>query len=48
MLKNPYLNEAFEPNLMWFVGVLDVYDREETRGAELEIYNPNVLPIESC
>lgn len=42
MLKNPYLNEAFEPNLMWFVGVLDVYDREETRGAELEIYNPNI------
>ncbi|WP_064594561.1 hypothetical protein [Pseudomonas sp. DR 5-09] len=41
MLKDPYLNEEFEPDLMWFIGVFDVYDREETRGAELEVYNPN-------
>lgn len=43
MLKNPYINKAFEPNLKWFVGMLDVYDREETRGLELEVYNPNDL-----
>ncbi|WP_192564065.1 hypothetical protein [Pseudomonas gozinkensis] len=41
MLKDPYINEEFEPGLMWFIGVFDVYDREETRGAELEVYNPN-------
>lgn len=41
MLKDPYLDEKFEPDLMWFIGVFDVYDREETRGAELEVYNPN-------
>ncbi|MCU0122175.1 hypothetical protein N8H74_28310 [Pseudomonas sp. B2M1-30] len=41
MLKDPYLNEEFEPSLMWFIGVLDVYDREETRGLALEVYNPN-------
>ncbi|WP_248744665.1 MULTISPECIES: hypothetical protein [unclassified Pseudomonas] len=41
MLKDPYLNEEFEPDLMWFIGVFDVYDREGTRGAELEVYNPN-------
>lgn len=41
MLKDPFLNEPFEPRLMWFIGVFDVYDREETRGVELEEYNPN-------
>ncbi|KQT67187.1 MULTISPECIES: hypothetical protein [Pseudomonas] len=41
MLKDPFLNEPFEPDLMWFVGVFDVYDREETKGVELEIYDPN-------
>lgn len=41
MLKNPYINKKFEPGLSWFVGVLDVYDREETKGVELAAYNPN-------
>ncbi|WP_192560135.1 hypothetical protein [Pseudomonas allokribbensis] len=41
MLKDPYLNERFEPKFTWFVGVFDVYDREETRGLELAVYNPN-------
>ncbi|MHB2137976.1 hypothetical protein ACX64L_08435 [Pseudomonas monsensis] len=40
MLKDPFLNKPFEPGLMWFIGVLDVYDREETRGVELGVYNP--------
>ncbi len=41
MLKDPFLNERFEPDLMWFVGVFDVYDREESKGVELEAYDPN-------
>jgi hypothetical protein len=41
MLKDPYLNERFEPRFTWFIGVFDVYDREETRGLELGVYNPN-------
>ncbi|SFH30593.1 hypothetical protein [Pseudomonas sp. NFACC45] len=41
MLKDPFLNEKFVPDLMWFIGQFDVYDREETRGATLEVYNPN-------
>lgn len=42
MLKDPYLNKAFNPRFSWFVGVFDVYDREETRGVELGVYNPNI------
>lgn len=42
MLKDPYLNECFKPRFTWFIGVFDVYDREETRGLELGVYNPNV------
>ncbi|WP_415766290.1 hypothetical protein [Pseudomonas sp. ZB1P45] len=41
MLRDPFSNEEFQPDLMWFIGVFDVYDREETRGAELEVFNPN-------
>ncbi|WP_434558179.1 hypothetical protein [Pseudomonas sp. Z4-20] len=41
MLKHPFLKEKFVPDLMWFVGQFDVYDREETRGATLEVYNPD-------
>ncbi|MNR46473.1 hypothetical protein D3C85_1654420 [compost metagenome] len=41
MLRDPFLNEEFQPNLMWFIGVFDVYDREETKGAELGVFNPN-------
>ncbi|WP_085631328.1 hypothetical protein [Pseudomonas sp. R16(2017)] len=40
-LRDPFLNEIFEPSLMWFIDVFDIYDREETLGQELEIYNPN-------
>ncbi len=43
MLRHPFLNEEeFYPSLMWFIGVFDIYDREETLGAELGIYNPNL------
>ncbi|CAI8711072.1 conserved hypothetical protein [Pseudomonas sp. IT-P253] len=41
MLLDPFLNEEFRPDLMWFIGVFGVYDREETLGAELEVYDPN-------
>lgn len=41
MLRDPFLDEKFEPDLMWFIGVFDVYDREETYGAELVVYDPN-------
>ena len=41
MLLDPFLNEAFHPDLMWFIGVFGVYDREETLGVELEVYDPN-------
>ncbi|WP_449441270.1 hypothetical protein [Pseudomonas migulae] len=41
MLRDPFLDEKFDPNLMWFVGVFGVYDREETLGVELEVYDPN-------
>jgi hypothetical protein len=41
MLKNPFVDEAFVPDLMWFIGQFDVYDREETKGAKLAVYNPD-------
>ncbi|KOX99395.1 hypothetical protein [Pseudomonas nunensis] len=41
MLRDPFLGKEFEPDLMWFIGVLDVYDQEETYGAELVVYHPN-------
>ncbi|QXH93531.1 hypothetical protein HU749_022185 [Pseudomonas ogarae] len=41
MLKHPFVNKEFVPDLMWFVGQFDVYDREETRGAILGVYNPD-------
>lgn len=41
MLKDPFLNDPFDPSLMWFIGVFDVYDREHNLGQELEKYDPN-------
>ncbi|MGF6098799.1 hypothetical protein [Pseudomonas sp. 18175] len=41
MLKDPFLNEPFDPSLKWFIGVFDVYDREQELGARLQRYNPN-------
>ncbi|MDD2034767.1 hypothetical protein PSH91_19660 [Pseudomonas sp. FP1154] len=40
MLMHPFINEEFVPDLTWFIGQFDVYDREETLGAILEVYNP--------
>lgn len=41
MLKNPFLNEPFDPSLKWFIGVFDIYDKEQGPGLDLEKYNPN-------
>lgn len=41
MLNCPYLGQPFEPNITRFIGGLDVYDQEETLGAELWALNPN-------
>ena len=31
----------FDASLYYFVGIFDIYDREETKGEELAHYNPN-------
>ncbi|MCF5694899.1 hypothetical protein GIV23_26130 [Pseudomonas sp. PA-1-2A] len=31
----------FDASLRYFVGIFDIYDREETKGEELHAYNPN-------
>ena len=41
MLKDPFLNEPFDPSLMWFIGTFDIYDREQELGMELAQYDPN-------
>ncbi|WP_131108186.1 hypothetical protein [Pseudomonas sp. Sample_10] len=41
MLREPFVDEKFEPDLMWFIGGFNVYDREETRGVELGVYDPD-------
>lgn len=41
MLRDPSLNEKFEPDLAYFTGSLSTYDREETLGEELERYDPD-------
>ena len=41
MLKNPFTNVPFDADLKWLIGVFDVYDQEQSRGRELEKYNPN-------
>ena len=41
MLRNPFIDEEFVPDPTWFIGVFNVYDREETLGLELDCYDPN-------
>lgn len=41
MLRCPFVDEEFDAGLMWFIGRFNVYDREETLGVELEVYDPN-------
>jgi len=45
MLMHPYLDAPYNPQLKHFLGGFDIYDREETLGAELEKYDPE-CPID--
>jgi len=40
MLMHPYLDVPYSPKLKHFLGGFDIYDREETLGAELAEYDP--------
>ncbi|WP_166224978.1 hypothetical protein [Pseudomonas atagonensis] len=40
MLMHPYLDIPYDPKLKHFLGGFDIYDREETLGAELAEYDP--------
>jgi hypothetical protein len=40
-LKFPQSNIPFEPNPRYFIGGFDVYDREESLGAQLNGFDPN-------
>ena len=41
MLKHPFLDEEYLPRISYFLGGIEIYDREETLGAELWKYDPN-------
>lgn len=41
MLKWPKTELPFEPRLSYWLGGISIYDREETLGEELWLYNPN-------
>jgi hypothetical protein len=41
MLKWPKFNAPFEPAIFYWLGGISVFDREETLGAALWVYNPN-------
>ncbi|WP_414868631.1 hypothetical protein [Pseudomonas sp. IT-347P] len=40
MLKHPYLDVPYNPQLKHFLGGFDIYDCEETLGSELAEYDP--------
>ncbi|AZF21947.1 hypothetical protein C4J91_3199 [Pseudomonas sp. R3-52-08] len=42
MLFHPHSDTIpFDASLYYFVGIFDIYDREETKGEELACFNPN-------
>lgn len=41
MLMWPKFNAPFEPKIIYWLGGISIFDREETLGAELWVYNPN-------
>lgn len=41
MLTWPKFNTPFEPTLFYWLGGISIFDREETLGAELWVYDPN-------
>jgi len=44
MLKDPFLDEPYIPDMNYFIGGIEIYDREETLGEELWKYDPNKEP----
>lgn len=60
MLKYPDDSEPYLPRISYFLGGIEIYDREETLGEELWAYDPNdkgnrnevirkyILPIFEC
>jgi hypothetical protein len=40
MLMHPYLDLPYNPQIKHFLGGFDIYDREESLGAELSEYDP--------
>ncbi|WP_286787348.1 MULTISPECIES: hypothetical protein [unclassified Pseudomonas] len=43
MLKHPFLEKPYVPDLNYFLGGIEIYDREETLGEELWKYDPNKI-----
>ncbi|MDB5993450.1 MAG: hypothetical protein JWP42_586 [Pseudomonas sp.] len=41
MLTWPRFNTPFVPTIFYWLGGISIFDREETLGAELWVYNPN-------
>jgi hypothetical protein len=41
MLKWPMYDLPFEPTLLYWLGGISIFDREETLGEALWVYNPN-------
>ncbi|WP_095127458.1 hypothetical protein [Pseudomonas sp. Irchel s3h14] len=41
MLTHPFVNFPFEPQLSYILAGISIYDREETLGEALWVYNPN-------
>lgn len=41
MLTWPKFNTPFEPTIFYWLGGISIFDREETLGAALWVYNPN-------
>lgn len=41
MLKWPKFDAVFEPTILYWLGGISIFDREETLGAALWVYNPN-------
>ena len=41
MLRNPFVDKDFEPTLLYWLGGISIFDREETLGEALWVYNPN-------
>ena len=41
MLKAPFTDTPYTPNISYILGALSIYDLENTVGKELRAYDPN-------